>query len=85
MANGNGKNGKSLAAWVGTGITVAALIVAITVTVSSKADRSIVSDNCQRIATVEGDVRNQEKQLDRIEDKLGDIEKLLREGRRVGP
>lgn len=84
MANSNGKNGKSLAAWIGTAVTVVALIVAITVTVSSKADRSEVNEACHRITAVEGDVKNQEKQLDRIESKLGDIEKLLRKGR-VGP
>lgn len=84
MANGNGKNGRAWAAWVGTGLTVAVLVVGITVTVTSKADRSTVSDNCQRLSTVESDARNTEKQLDRIEDKLGDIEKLLRDGR-MGP
>ena len=78
-----GLNGNSK--WVITILTfflvVGGTVVGVTNAISSKADRDEVSEACNRLTAVERDAENTEKQLDRIEDKLDDIEKLLRDGR----
>ena len=56
-------------------------IATVTMSVSGKADRVEVNAIGNRITAVESAGEGRDRQLDRIEDKLTDIQKLLREAK----
>lgn len=80
MAALNG-NTKWVIGVLGAIILIGTTVATVTLAFSDKASRNKVEDACNRLTAVEKDAENQEKQLDRIENKLDDIEKLLRDGR----
>lgn len=71
------KKGNGTLKWIGTAIAITTLIVTVTLTFASKADRSEVeaaseklNATCERVRAAEANIDNQKAQLDRIEKKL---------------
>jgi hypothetical protein len=71
------KNGNGTLKWVMAAITITTLIVTVTLTFASKADRVQVdatadklNDTCERLKAAETTIDYQKVQLDRIERKL---------------